>query len=104
MTVTGGIEMFQPEDPPEPNYDAMADSMFDAYEKLGYAVISRDEWHAKLDDAAKDGYAEGRNDEREENLRLLSFAYSKLQHAHFSKQEDALAMDEIKLMLLGGAA
>ena len=57
---------FQPPDPPEPDYDTLADEMFDRYEKCGYAVISRDEWKSKLDDAATDGYAEGRSDEREE--------------------------------------
>jgi hypothetical protein len=56
--------MFQPPDPPEPDYDAMRDAEYDRYEKLGYAIISRDEWRAKLDEAARDGYAEGRKDER----------------------------------------
>lgn len=45
-------------------------------------------------------YAEGRADERAECVRLLNWAYGKLQHVSFSKQEDALAMDEIKLMAM----
>src|SRR5574341_2152533 len=52
---------------------------FEQQEKNGYAVISRDEWRAKLDDAAQDGYAEGRKDEREatvsEFAALLPGAY-----------------------------
>lgn len=50
---------------------------------------------------ATDAYAEGRKDEREDNLKLLAWAYRKLMPYSFSKQEDALVMDEIKLMLEG---
>lgn len=49
----------------------MAEEMFERYEKCGYAVISRDEWARKLDDAAKDGYAEGRKDELEQIAKDL---------------------------------
>lgn len=53
--------------------------------------------------ALNDAYANGRADEREDNLRLLAWAHAKLLHVSWSKQEDALAMDEIKLMLMGAA-
>lgn len=33
---------------------------------------------------------------------LLSWAYSKLHHVHYSKQDDALMLDEIKLLLEHG--
>lgn len=46
-------------------------------------------------------YAEGRADQREDDIRLLAWAYRKLMPYSFSKMEDALAMDEIKLMLEG---
>jgi hypothetical protein len=45
-------------------------------------------------------YAEGRADERAENMRLLRWAYSKLVYRSFDNMEDALAMDEIKLMTM----
>lgn len=48
-------------------------------------------------------YAEGRKDEREDCVRLLSWAYSKLAYRSFDSQEDALALDEIKLILMGAA-
>jgi hypothetical protein len=67
-------EMFQPPDPPEPDYDAMREAEYDRYEKLGYAIIARDEWREKLDEAARDGYAEGRKDEREELLSIIRAA------------------------------
>lgn len=50
-----------------------------------------------------EAYAEGRNDQLDDERRLLAWAYSKLSAYSFSKQEDALAMDEIKLMLMGAA-
>jgi hypothetical protein len=50
-----------------------------------------------------DAYAEGRADQREDDRRLLAWAYSKLERVSFSKQEDALAMDEIKLILMGAS-
>lgn len=46
-------------------------------------------------------YAEGRKDEREGLVRLLSWAYGKLVYRSFNSMEDALAMDEIKLVLMG---
>ena len=55
------------------------------------------------EDQVNEIYAEGRKDEREDNMKLLTWAYSKLQHIAFTKQEDALALDEIKLMMMGAA-
>lgn len=37
----------------------------------------------------------------EDDIRLLAWAYRKLEPYSFSKQDDALNMDEIKLLLLG---
>ena len=71
MTI-GRLGEFQPADTPEPDHDALWDSWFEQQEKNGYAVISRDEWHAKLDEAARDGYAEGRKDERDEWAPVLA--------------------------------
>lgn len=56
-----------------------------------------------LGDAQTSAYAEGRKDEREDLIRLLGWAYSKLHHIDFSNQHDALALDEIKLVLMGAA-
>ena len=92
---------FQPPDEPAPDYDTLREEMFERYEKCGYAVISRDEWKSKLDEAQKEAYAEGRKDEREELTRLLGWAYGKLSRFSYSKQEDALMLDEINLILLG---
>ena len=65
---------FQPPDTPEPDRDAEIDAWFAEKERYGYSVLSRDdreEWKKKLDDAANDGYAEGRRDEAEELSKLL---------------------------------
>lgn len=35
-----------------------------------------------------------------EDLRLIRWAYNKLHHLSFSKQEDALMLDEMKLLLM----
>lgn len=51
----------------------------------------------------EEAYAEGRADQLEDDRRLLAWAYRKLLPFSFSRQEDALAMDEIKLMLMGTA-
>lgn len=59
---------FQPPDREEEPEDDKWERWFAEKEKGGYAVISRDEWHSRLDDAATDGYAEGRKDEREQLL------------------------------------
>jgi hypothetical protein len=48
----------------------------------------------------EEAYAEGRADQLEDDKRLLAWAYRKLMPYSFSKQEDALAMDEIKLILM----
>lgn len=92
---------FQPPDPPEPDYDSMADAWLLEKERHGYLVLTRDEFNQRLDSHATDAYAEGRKDEREDNLKRLAWAYRKLMPYSFSKQEDALVMDEIKLMLEG---
>lgn len=54
------------------------------------------------DDVATQAYASGRADQLEEDKELLAWAYAKLQPFSFSKQEDALQMDRIKLLLTGG--
>lgn len=56
-----------------------------------------------MNDQETEAYAEGRADQLADDLRLLAWAYSKLEPYSFSKMEDALAMDEIKLMLMGAA-
>jgi hypothetical protein len=66
--------MFLPPDTPEPDRDALVEEMFDRYEKCGYAVIPRDEWRSKLDEAAREGYAEGRKDERADVLLAIKEA------------------------------
>lgn len=57
--------------------------------------------HDVMATTLEEAYAEGRKDQREEDIRLLAWAYRKLMHVHFSKQEDALVMDEINLILMG---
>jgi hypothetical protein len=57
---------FQPPDPQEEPADDKWDRWFAQQEKNGYAVLSHDEWGARLDEAARDGYAEGRKDESEQ--------------------------------------
>lgn len=63
---------FQPPDIEEESDDEKWERWFSEKEKNGYAVISRDEWRARLDEAATDGYAEGRKDEREATLAEFS--------------------------------
>lgn len=92
---------FQPPDQPEPDYDALWDSWFEAKEKNGYAVLTRDEWHTKLDEASTLAYAEGRAEEREELKSLLAWAYGKLAYRSFAEMDDCLRMDELKLLLMG---
>jgi hypothetical protein len=94
---------FQPPDTEE-DRDAMAEAWFAQREKAGMLVMTREEMMAKLDSHATDAYAEGRKDEREEAARILAWAYRKLMYVRFSEQEDALMLDEIKLILTGGAA
>lgn len=94
---------FQPPDREEEPDDDKWERWFAQQEKNGYAVISRDEWRDKLDEAARDGYSEGRDDERENCMRLLNWAYSKLVYRSFDNMDDALMMDEIKLMQMGAA-
>jgi hypothetical protein len=62
---------FQPPDLPEPDHDALWDAWFDKQEKNGCAVLTRSEWHERLDEAARDGYAEGRSDQAEEDSPLV---------------------------------
>ncbi len=68
---------------------------------VALARIRRSLIEEPVSDAENEAYAEGRDDERKDNIRLLAWAYRKLMHTSFSKQEDALAMDEIKLMMEG---
>jgi uncharacterized protein (DUF2267 family) len=51
----------------------------------------------------EEAYAEGRADQLEDDRRLLAWAYGKLAHVGWTKQKDALAMDEIKLLLMGAS-
>jgi hypothetical protein len=69
----------------------------------GYTTEELAEFANTLPATPEEAYAEGRKDQREDDMRLLNWAYSKLQHFHFTAQEDALAMDEIKLMQMGAA-
>jgi hypothetical protein len=48
------------------DYDEQLDAWFDQQRKNGMAVLPRDEWRAKLDDAESIGYGKGRADERDE--------------------------------------
>lgn len=91
---------FQPPDTPEEDIDAKWDAWFDQQEKNGYAVISRDEWKEKLDEAATDGYAEGRKDQLEDMTALIGWAYGKLAYRSFADMDDCLRMDEMKLILM----
>ncbi len=68
---------------------------------VALARIRRSLIEEPVSDAETEAYAEGRKDQRDDDIRLLAWAYRKLMHVSFSKQEDALAMDEIKLMLEG---
>ena len=61
-------------------------------------VISSERREQALDDA----YAEGRSDQRADDMRFLAFAYRKLSPYTMSNQDDALLLDEIKLILTGG--
>ena len=56
-------------------------------------------WEKQLTDA----YASGRKDEREDCMRLLNWSYRKLSPYSFSTLDDALMLDEIKLMQEGAA-
>jgi hypothetical protein len=58
---------------------------------------------AVLPTTLEEAYAEGRADQLADDLKLLAWAYRKLTPFSFSKQEDALAMDEIRLMLMGAS-
>ena len=69
--------------------------------QYGYYVLTREELDERIDEAQTDAYAEGRREEREELTRLLGWAHTKLQPFSFSKQEDALMLDEINLILMG---
>jgi hypothetical protein len=51
----------------------------------------------------EEAYAEGRADQLDDDRHLLAWAYGKLSRIEWTKQEDALAMDEIKLILMGAA-
>jgi hypothetical protein len=77
---------FQPPDREEEPEDDKWERWFAQQEKNGYAVISRDEWRAKLDEAATDGYAEGRKDEREAHAPLRSAAEQILDAGHMNTE------------------
>lgn len=68
---------------------------------------SRDDlWMATtkaIDAIQTTSYAEGRKDEAEDNMEMLSWAYGKLHHVAFTKMDDALMLDRIKLLLEHGA-
>ncbi len=53
----------------------------------------------RVDDLQTDAYADGRTDQFEEDRELLTWAYRKLQPFAFVKQEDALVMDRICLLI-----
>jgi hypothetical protein len=89
---------FQPPDPAD-DTDAKWDAWFAEQEKGGYAVISHDEWKERLNEAATDGYAEGRRDEREQLLPMIRWAYSKLHRVEYAQMDDALMLDAMKLEL-----
>jgi hypothetical protein len=57
-----------------------------------------------IDEALNDAYAEGRKDQSEEDGELLRWAYSKLHHVSFTKQDDALMLDRFKLLLEHGVS
>lgn len=78
--------------------DDKAVEWLDSRVRMGHYVLTRDELNERIDEAQRDAYAEGRKDEREECMRLLNWAYIKLTRFCFSKQDDALMLDEIKLM------
>ena len=81
----------------EEDRDAKWDTWFDQQEKNGMAVLTPDEWQARLSEA----YADGCSNQFEQNKELLAWAYSKLAYRSFSDMDDCLKMDEIKLMLMG---
>lgn len=56
----------------------------------------------EIDDLQNAAYTEGRRDQAEEDRELLRWAYSKLHFVGFSKQEDALMQDRLKLLLEHG--
>lgn len=72
-------------------------------EQLRRMAHDAEKWRNGIDAAQTEAYAEGRKDQREDDMRLLNWAYSKLQHVEWTKQEDALAMDEIKLIQMGAS-
>jgi hypothetical protein len=50
--------------------------------------------------AALDGYAGGRRDEREQLLPMIRWAYSKLHRVECAQMDDALMLDAMKLELM----
>jgi hypothetical protein len=47
-------------------------------------------------------YEDGRADEHDDCKALIAWAYGKLYHINFTKQEDALMLDRMKLLLEHG--
>lgn len=72
------------------------------------SITARNAWNARAvlakmqeESMQINAYSAGRQDEREELARFLGWAYGKLSRFSYSKQEDALMLDEINLILLG---
>ena len=57
-----------------------------------------------IDALQQAAYAEGRADQLEDDRRLLAWAYSKLVYRSFDSINDALAMDDIKFIVMGATA
>lgn len=79
----------------ERHYDAHAIGALHL-EPGNYDLVLRDA------ESLNHAYAEGRQDEYMENGELLRWAYSKLHHVNFTKQDDALMLDRFKLLLEHG--
>jgi hypothetical protein len=60
---------FQPPDQEEEPEDDKWERYFAEKEKNGYVVLSRDEWNARIDEACRDAYAAGRDDQRREDMQ-----------------------------------
>lgn len=82
-----------------------SEAVYEAARSAGVLIVTTGEEAAiqKFADAIQTAaYAEGRNDQWEEDRDLLRWAYSKLHHISFTKQEDALELDRFKLLLEHG--
>jgi hypothetical protein len=87
---------------PHPRLIEFTDLIFKPTLDAGMELSRKlDEAFIEADRLQTEAYASGRKDEREEMTHLLGWAYSKLVYRSFDSMEDALAMDEIKLILMG---